>query len=646
MSRRVLTLSMAFVLVLVALTLPAQAQNDRVPVEYATAVSHALTPPIRDIHMPPKPIPGFLTEIPIRVVPGEDDGTPGVAPENIQLDEFPVAGASVTPQPIQNFKANINSSGVLPPDTDGAIGKTQYLQWVNLIFSIYDKANGNLITGPTNGNAFFTGLGGPCQSNNNGDPVTTYDQKHDRWVVSQFAINQGMQCIAVSTSSDATGTYNAYAFSIGGANDYPKQGLWLNDEHDVMSLTYRTFGGPGGSISLDFQVVDYEVMLAGGPNPGSAIVRGGNLPANMKPPGFQEGTLPADVDGNAYAPNDKAMFGRFESGSNSNEFFLWTLDGNFPGGTAEFNFLPEVPITAINRPGFNGMKIPQPGTGVELDSHASFTMQRLPWRNRGTHQELLAVTSIDAGGDRAGKHFVELRAAGGGWSEFQAGSYAPNPPDERWMGSIASDASGNIAIGYSVSSASTFPSIRYTSRTPNDPLGMLPGGEVEAVAGGGSQTHSAQRWGDYSDMSIDPEDDCTFWFTTEYLENTGSAPWVTRVTSFKFAGCGGPPPTGPEISLTSGSCGGTVTIQGTGFTPNSEVGMVGAANLGGFVKGGTLCPGAVFEIGEPFDLPPTFPKTDGSGNFTEDMDTTSGFCWVEALDLLGSCQTSNALDTE
>ena len=371
MSRRVLALCTVCALVVVGLSAPAQAQ-EKIVYERSTAIAHALTPPIRDIaaDFAPNPIPGFISEIPIRLAPGQGDDSKNFVPGNVQLDERPFLESAVTPPPLLNFKANINSSGVLPPDTDGAIGTTQYLQWVNLIFSIYDKTDGSLITGPTNGNAFFSALPPPCSNNNNGDPVTTFDQKHNRWVVSQFAINQGVQCIAVSTSDDATGSYNAYAFTVGGANDYPKQGLWLNDQHDVMSLTYRTFGGPGGGISLDFQVVDYEVMLTGGPSPGSVIVRGGTLPPSQKPPGFQEGTLPADVDGNAYAPTDAALFGRFGSGV-TDDFYMWTLDGAFDGGTETFTFLPSISIDQIDRVVGS---IPQMGTGAELDSHSFFTL--------------------------------------------------------------------------------------------------------------------------------------------------------------------------------------------------------------------------------------------------------------------------------
>ena len=641
MNSRIIALSSALLL-LAAVAAPVIAQPD---IEYSTAIAHALTPPLRDIVIPPAAPTGFNVEIPIRLVPGRVVDDRDVTPPNLQLEEFPVAGASLTPPPILNFQGqsddeNASTVGgrIVPPDTDGDVGATQYLQWINLIASVYDKTTGVRTMGPTIGNAFFSGLGFPCATTNNGDPIVLYDQKNNRWMVSQFAPNSGIQCIAVSTTSDATGSYNAYAFVIGGFNDYPKLGLWLNDQRDVLSATYRNFGGPGGGFSLDFQVIDYAVMLAGGPSPGSFIVRGGSA---------VEGCLPADVDGNAtYAATEAAMFGCYEFGSLSNGFLLWRFDGNFPGGGGVFTPLPTIAHGPIDR--IVG-RIPQPAPGEPLDSHATSgldaTMFRLPYRNFGTHQQILATTTVDVGGDRAGKHFLELRNTGGGWTFFQEGSYAPGAPLERWMGSIAADADGNIALGYSTSSSGSNPSVRYTSRTPSDPLGTLPGGEIVARPGGGVQISSSNRWGDYSSMTVDPVDDCTFWYTQEYYANTNSFDFKTNINNFKFSGCGGPPPATPTLTQTGGSCPGTVSISGSNFTPNTEVPLVGAANLNGFVKGGVNCGGVVFEIGEPFNLPPTFAFANASGSFSVAMPTVAGRCFVESLDQLGTCQTSNAINT-
>ncbi len=533
-------------------------------IESSRAIAHALTPPIRDIVMPEGVPTGFNVEIPIRLRPAQPiEEEVDITPPNLQLEEYPVGGVSTTPSPILNFQGQSDDENattvftrIVPPDTVGDVGKTQYLQWINLIASVYNKSTGARVMGPVAGNAFFTGLGAPCATTNDGDPIVLYDQKNDRWVVSQFAPNSGVQCVAVSTSSDATGSYNAYAFSVGGFNDYPKLGLWLNNGRDALAATYRTFGGPGGGFSLDFQLMDYHVMLSGGSSPGQRIVRGGSS---------IEGCLPADVDGSTWAPNDKALFGCYEFGSSSNEFLLWTFDPNFPSGSGVFSTLPSVSFGTIDR--IVG-RIPQPSPGEALDSHASTgldaTMYRLPYRNRGGYEQLLATTTHDVGGDRAGIHFIELRNSGGGWSHHQDGSYAPGASLERWMGSIASDAAGNIAVGYSASSGSVIPSVRYTSRSTADPLGTLPGGEVTARAGGGVQTNSNNRWGDYSSMNVDPDDDCTFWYTQEYYANTGGFDFKTNIHSFKFPGCGAPATETLTVSL-AGTGSGTAVSAPSGI---------------------------------------------------------------------------------
>jgi len=164
------------------------------------------------------------------------------------------------------------------------------------------------------------------------------------------------------------------------------------------------------------------------------------------------------------------------------------------------------------------------------------------------------------------------------------------------------------------------------------------------ISGGGVQTASSNRWGDYSQMSVDPGDDCTFWYTQEYYANTGSFNFNTRINSFRFSNCGATP-SDPTITQTGGSCPGNVNISGSGFTPNAEVAVVEAANLSGFIKGGPACNAAILEIGEPFNLPPTQIIMNGSGSFSATISTQAGFCFVEAVDLNGTCVSSNAIDT-
>src|SRR5206468_9068598 len=137
------------------------------------------------------------------------------------------------PGPAGSFEGGANVNGVLPPDTTGAAGPNHYVQWVNLSFSIYDKATGARIHGPAAGNTLWQSLGAPCGTSNDGDPVVLYDRLAGRWVMSQFALpnypaGPFYQCIAVSQTSDPTGAFNLYAFKISDTklNDYPKLGVW------------------------------------------------------------------------------------------------------------------------------------------------------------------------------------------------------------------------------------------------------------------------------------------------------------------------------------------------------------------------------------------------------------------------------------
>jgi hypothetical protein len=166
-------------------------------------------------------------------------------------------------------------------------------------------------------------------------------------------------------------------------------------------------------------------------------------------------------------------------------------------------------------------------------------MYRLQYRNFGTHASLVTNHTVDAGDIRAAVRWYELRNSGGGWSIQQQGTYAGDGANSihRWMGSVAMDRTGNIAVGYSRSSNSLYPDIAYNGRLIDDPPNTLPQGEAVLRAGNGSQTHSSGRWGDYSMMSVDPTDDCTFWHTNEYYSSTSSSNWRTRIGSFLFPSC-------------------------------------------------------------------------------------------------------------
>jgi hypothetical protein len=163
-------------------------------------------------------------------------------------------------------------------------------------------------------------------------------------------------------------------------------------------------------------------------------------------------------------------------------------------------------------------------------------MFRLAYRNFGDHESLVVNHSVQNASGVKGVRWYELQDPNGSPFVYQQGTFIPDPTS-RWMGSIAMDRVGDIAVGYSASSRTIRPAIRYTGRTPVDPLGTLED-ENSIIEGGGSQQPNLARWGDYSALTIDPVDDCTFWFTTEYHQADGGFNWNTRIASFQFPSCG------------------------------------------------------------------------------------------------------------
>jgi len=459
------------------------------------------------------------------------------------------------PSPIQGFEGVNNNdnqiltgSAVLPPDTNGDVGPNHYVQWVNNSFAIWNKS-GTLLYGPAAGNTLWSGFGGACQTQNDGDPIVLYDPLADRWLMSQFALpdypnGPFYQCIAVSQTPDPTGAWHRYAFLAHNTkmNDYPKFGVWP----DGYYMSVNQFSSSGAYAGAGAFVFDRANMLAGNPatfqyfdldlvNPNF----GGMLPSDLdgaKPPPAGSPNYFVEVDDSSLiAPSDALRIWEFHVDwtTPANSTFGFSGQPNTVLSTGAFD-----PNMCSSNPPVNC--IPQPGTTRKLDAISDRLMYRLQYRNFGTHESLVVNHTVDVdGADHAGIRWYELRDPGGAPTIYQQGTYAPDA-NHRWMGSIAMDGNGNMALGYSVSSGTVYPSIRYTGRLTSDPLGTMPQGESTLMAGGGSQEHSSSRWGDYSMMAVDPVDDCTFWYTQEYYQTTSSADWRTRIGSFKFPFCSNP----------------------------------------------------------------------------------------------------------
>lgn len=442
--------------------------------------------------------------------------------------------------------------GYLPPDTTGAVGPTQYVQAVNSAFRVWDKA-GNPLTAPATLSALFATLPGACATTNDGDPIVLYDQLADRWLISQFctlADPNNHQLIAVSKTGDATGAYYLYDFAMPNNkfNDYPHFGMWpdgyyMTDNQFNQAGTAFLGGGAfafnrakmlAGDPTANFVYFDMDTIVPGA---------GGVLPASMDgftPPPAGSPAPFAYFEANEYGdPGDRLRIFDFHADFTTPANSTFTERVGSPLTVAAFD-PREIPSGSRN-------VVPQPGQVASrwLDVISDRLMFRLAYRNLGTSETLIANHSVNAAtapAFRAGVRFYQLSrasvAAPFTITEQQTFDNGVADTEHRWMGSAAINHQGDIAVGYSVSSATVSPSIRYAAKFGTDPAGSgLAQGEQTLMLGAGQQTSTSGRWGDYSQMSIDPVDDCTFWYTQEYYAATSGGGWRTRVAKFAPRAC-------------------------------------------------------------------------------------------------------------
>ncbi|GAC1540107.1 MAG: hypothetical protein NVS2B4_19750 [Ramlibacter sp.] len=413
-----------------------------------------------------------------------------------------------------------------PPDTNGAVGTTQYVQTVNTALAVFDKVTGQPTYGPVPINTLFQPLGGRCASDNDGDPVVVFDKLAKRWVISQFAVTTTpyYQCVAVSQTADATGAYNLYAFNYGSVfPDYPKMGVWT----DAYYISFNMFSGNtfAGAKACAY---DRASMLSGA----AATQQCVQLSTSYG------GLLPADLDGSV-APPAGAPGIFMARGASSLYRWLMAVNWANPSATTFSGTPTSIPVASYAAACSGGTCIPQAGVTQKLDSLADRLMFRLAYRNFGTYDSVVATHSVQIGSTHKGNAAVrwyEVRNPATANAVYQQGTYNPDSTS-RWMGSVAQDKQGNMALGYSVSSTVIHPGMRFAVRGAADVPGTLQS-EVSIIEGAGSQTgQNLSRWGDYSAMTVDPVDDCTFWYTTEYLKSSGTFNWSTRIASFKYLGC-------------------------------------------------------------------------------------------------------------
>ena len=562
---------------------------------------------------------------------------------------------------------NFNAFGgrVNPPDTVGDVGPNHYVQMTNLMFRIWDKA-GTPLTAPAKVSSLFAPLGPPCGNRDDGDPIVVYDDLADRWLLSQFCLPGGSstppfhELIAISQTSDPTGAYYLYDFITPGNKfqDYPKFGVWP----DGYYMTAPQFPSTGGFGGIGVFAFDRAKMLVGDPAaffiyfdaPSLPITNIGNatrmLPANV------DGLVPPPPGAPAYIVN----FAADEYGDPADAIRIFEFHADFavpsnstfteragsPLPVASFDpTLKEVDTSSTDTVR-DDIEQPAPAPAdAKLDSLSNRPMMQLQYRNFGSYESLVFNHTVDVNstapsattGHRAGIRYYQLRRnfSGGNFTVPEQATFAGvvGDTDHRWMGSAAMNWQGDLAVGYSISGPSTYPGIRYAGRLAGDPPNGLTQGEQVLIAGSGVQTSTGSRWGDYSTMSVDPTDDCSFWYTQEYYTAAGQASssvgWQTRIGKFNLGACTtsprgtiqgtvtnsetGLPVAGAVVKTTNGytrvtDASGhysitpiapgsyTMTAAKRGFMPSTAPG-VAVANGGSTIQNFVLAPGAEIALG-------------------------------------------------
>lgn len=591
------------------------------------AIAYAETTPVREWPAPPiaKPaveVQNYVELIEIKNADHLNPFMPGAGAGASTFFEDPLLrqGGHHTPLamptpslvfagPSGDDRFTLFGNRVTPPDTQGDVGIAHYVSMVNGPVGIYNKTTGALAVPQFKLSTLFSSLpsGNLCRTTDLGDPIVLFDPLAQRWLVSQFAfpnpadptVQPWFECIAVSKTSDPTGAWYVWGFQTpnnGGFPDYPKLGVWTDAYY--MTTHQNGFLAPPAAAGrgTGFFAFDRDKMLAGDPNATYIYFD--------RPTPGEGGIIPADIDSmNPPPPGNAATMIRYTA----DEFGGSFIDGVLPyqfvpdfetPANSTLTVLPAVPVAAFDArqpTGRTDIEQPSPATSANnLDSLNDRAMFRVSYRNLGSTSapvnsytmawgvNVSGVNPTGAAQFTSGVRWVELRRDGAGvFSVRDQGTHAASNIDgatgtNYWMPHIAQDAQGNVAVGYSESSTSIFPTISWAGRTGSSPAGTLNEGSATMFAGTGIQNSTSSRWGDYSSMSIDPVDDCTFYYHTETrlaAANAVSGNWSTQVGAFKFPTC--------TSNLTRGNLTVNVTACVTGAAvPNA---IVDAGN--GYVAG-------------------------------------------------------------
>lgn len=507
---------------------PVMSQREPIsPVTVVTGVYHGLTPPLRDLPV--------LSEDEFRRMEAE-----AMKERNKKLEKrsYPFAATALPKGPdpawqrqmgemspargiIKNF--NGQTSPYFPPDANGTAGPLYYMQTINTVYAVYHKETGAIAAGPTNMNQLFSGVtGSNC---NDGDPLILYDETVDRWLAVEFSVcsSNDRMLVAVSQTGDPTGAWHKYSFDVDDFPDYPKFGIWRDGY----------YMGTNNSSGADIYVFERDQMLIGGTaqmvgfdNPWRPTTIDGFM---CVPPLDNDGPLaPEGSPGLFITLNDDAI------GGGSDQLWIYELDVNWssPAGST-FTRVQQITVPPFDSNfGNTWNNIRQPGTSQRLDAIPMVIMNRPQYRNFGAYETIVCCHTVDLDAtNHAGIRWYELRRSGGDWSVRQSGTYGPDE-HSRWMGSISLNGSNEIGLAYSISSVTEYPGIRFTGQSAAAyaaASGIMDIAETIIQTGASSQT-GANRWGDYADLCVDPDNDHTFWFTSQY---GGSR--MTKIASFEFA---------------------------------------------------------------------------------------------------------------
>jgi hypothetical protein len=488
--------------------------------------------------------------------PTRPDLTALQASENIPLAPMPNPNRNFAGLSFSDTITGGQAGAGWPPDINGDVGRNHYIEAVNDSYAIYNKS-GVLQSAFTENSLFASGIA-PCNGHSEGDPVVVYDQLNDRWILSHFAFTVSgnnpiapfYQCIAVSKTSDpVAGGWWLYSFRMdaisgvtpaGYFNDYAKFGIWNDGCLYMGTNEFNMNSGAAfsGVLFASFPVAAMESGAAANFAVGLLTTAVSMFPSNLL--GTQPGSMPPLGTPNYFVSASQSL----------HAFEVWKfVSGTACGATgASFTGPTNVSVTGYTTPA--GEVVPQPNTGTLLDSLGDRVMQKVQYRRIGDAESLWVTHSVrTSASSNTAPQWAQINVSGGTIvpTPLQQQIYQPDSTLYRWMPSLAADHMGNMAVGYSTSNASTpnFPSIAYSGRLVGDTLNQLPQSEVQMQAGLGSQTlvlsgNPVQRWGDYSAMSVDPSDDCTFWYTNEYYDtqtNGTAGNWHTRIGSFKFPSC-------------------------------------------------------------------------------------------------------------